>query len=470
MSLLATLSGCKKISDNPQGPTPTGSKNISKEATDITKAEDVPGSVKYSSITEVFDWGPSVTKVILDLGVTLDAGTLSKKSFQVSLVKEYPLPGSTDPVSKREICSVSSVYVSDEAGNEAANGTYVTINLVEKPSTNTPLYSEGMLFKYAKISFVVSEAKGADLKTKEGQSFKMAPTNQDGFSGNQILKADVFDKSGTYTDKDITLHYASYIPSSAATEKESNPLIIWLHGAGEGGTDPLVTITGNKVVNLADKTIQSYFGKTGAYILAPQAPTMWMDYNGTAIYNNEVPNSDGKSYYTQALKGLIDDFISKHPEIDKKRIYLGGCSNGGYMTMNMIINYPDYFAAAFPICEAYSAEWLSKERVNKIVNIPIWFTHAKNDPVVKIYEGDKKLDDFANAAYDRLVKAGAKNIHYSLYDNVVDTSGKYFAQDNTSPYEYLGHFSWIYTLNDLCSDKINGKEVKLFAWLAEQKR
>ena len=31
------------------------------------------------------------------------------------------------------------------------------------------------------------------------------------------------------------------------------------------------------------------------------------------------------------------DFLKKHPEIDRDRIYVGGCSAGGYMTMNMMI-------------------------------------------------------------------------------------------------------------------------------------
>ena len=69
---------------------------------------------------------------------------------------------------------------------------------------------------------------------------------------------------------------------------------------------------------------------------------------------------------------------------------------------------------------------------------------------------------------ERLKKAGA-DVHFSYFDNVIDTSGKYKKADGT-PYEYMGHWSWIYVYNDQCEDTINGKQVKLFQWMAEQKR
>lgn len=48
---------------------------------------------------------------------------------------------------------------------------------------------------------------------------------------------------------------------------------------------------------------------------------------------------------------LIQEYVAKNPDIDPNRIYIGGASNGGYMTMLMIRDYPNYFAAAFPVCE-----------------------------------------------------------------------------------------------------------------------
>ena len=53
-----------------------------------------------------------------------------------------------------------------------------------------------------------------------------------------------------------------------------HPLIVWLHGAGEGGKDPDLVVLGNKVSALGGEKIQSYFD--GAFVLCPQAPTFWM--------------------------------------------------------------------------------------------------------------------------------------------------------------------------------------------------
>lgn len=450
-------------------------------------------SVSYTTITEGFDWGPAITKVILNLGTSVDTGTLSANTFVVSSERKYNgLNYATmktefkDEVAERKVIAA---YVSDASGMKAADGTYVTLEMEVGPTltAGSPFYTDGSgQNKYADTSYIIKLAKDSQLKTSEGLTVSMTATDKSGYTGNTNLIADDFDKTGSFTSGDITLKYASYTPKTASSEKASNPLIIWLHGAGEGGTDPTIALLGNKVVSLATDKIQSCFGETGAYVLVPQCPTMWMDYDGKATYNITVAGSKGKSYYTRALRDLIDEYISSHPEIDRNRIYLGGCSNGGYMTMNMIITYPNLVAAAFPICEAYSAEWLTYGKIARIKNIPIWFTHAKTDPTVMIYKGtmdyttfsysltlDKKgneipLDNFSNAAYNRLVAAGAKNVHYSLFNKVVDTSGKYKNPFTGQPYEYYGHLSWIYTLNNECTDVIGGKTVTIFDWLSQQ--
>ena len=469
-SMLTLLSGCKGNTDTANNLTPTGSSDISTAASVTEVRENINlSSIKYSTVTEVFDWGPSVTKVILDLGITLDSSTFLPDSFAATFTKGYTLPGATKPKVENQKVEIASVYVSDANGNNIEDGTYLTIETKIEPNSYLLMYSGGSTSGIADISFSIKLTNGVALKATDGSNVTMATIDRHGFTGNRILIAEDFDTSGSFTKDDITLHYASYIPKTASTAEGSNPLIIWLHGGGEGGTDPTVAIAGNKMVNLATEEIQSFFGTTGAYILAPQSPTMWMD-NGTGTFLTPDVDSEGNSVYTKSLMGLIDEYVTNHPEIDKKRIYIGGCSNGGYMTMNMIITYPDYFTAAYPTCEAYYVNWLTDEKIQKIVNIPIWFIQAKNDPVVKVYDGNTRLDNFSNAAYDRLVKAGAENIHYSLFDKVEDLSGKYFQSDNTTPYEYIGHYTWIYTFNNQCTDTINGKEVTLFEWLSEQSK
>ncbi len=105
------------------------------------------------------------------------------------------------------------------------------------------------------------------------------------------------------------------------------------------------------------------------------------------------------------------------------------------MTVNMLTAYPEYFAAAFPVCEAYEEAWLDDEKIARLKNIPIWMTAAKSDRMVL-------TENHSSALYNRLVAAGAQDIRYSLFEN-----------DGVTPYEYQGHWSWIYTLNNECVEE-----------------
>jgi predicted peptidase len=184
------------------------------------------------------------------------------------------------------------------------------------------------------------------------------------------------------------------------------------------------------------------------------------------------------SAFTEALKSLIDAYLAARPDIDTSRIYIGGCSNGGYMTINMLVHYPGFFAAAYPICEAFLDKGLTDAAIASLAKEAVWFTHSANDPVVN-------PNDTVAATYARLAKAGAKNIHFSFYEKVT-------GQDAPG-IEYLGHFSWIYVLQDRTSldqdfaavqsggvaaikapsalpVKVNGADATLWGWLAEQKK
>lgn len=253
----------------------------------------------------------------------------------------------------------------------------------------------------------------------------------------------------------LPLNYGYYMPSLNGGKK---PLIIFLHGAGEGGYDVPIAYTGNKVTALADKHVQDTFG--GAVVLVPQCPTMWLD-DGSHQYG-----LTGKSMYVEALKALIDEFIELNSDvIDMNRIFVGGDSNGGFMTMRMIVDYPDFFAGAFPICEALPDATITDAQIEKMKDLPIWFTHAKNDPIVK-------PEDYVVPTYERLMKAGAKNVHFTFWDAIFDLHGE-FKNEKGEPFEYFGHFAWIPMLNDDCKVDFDGKpvvvddkEVTLIEWMA----
>lgn len=413
----------------------------------------------YSYVVEGFDWGPSVTKVVLHLNEEVKASDLNTNLF----VAEVTYQGWMGDTKAKRV--IEDIYPSDEAGNPAgkkAKNIALVMKVGPEEAGASPFYYNFMTggnewastYKYS-IQLAAGQTLTAGKKEYSNISIsrlrsKVSPDTE------------AFKKySGEFEGQ--TLSYAAYEPETLTKDKVKNALIIWLHGAGEGGTDTDIDLLGNKVTALAKEEIQSLFDGNGAYVLAPQSPTMWMD-SGSGEYT-----MDGVSMYTEALMKLIAEYVNGNDDVDTNRIIIGGCSNGGYMTMNMITKYPDYFAAAYPICEAYADAWLTDEMLTSIKNMPIWFTHAATDTTVDPYTS-------TIAAYQRLQDMGAENVHFTFFDNVVDTTGLY-QQANGKPYEYMGHFSWIYTLNNEClkdydgaAVTLNGKEVSIWEWLAAQSK
>jgi hypothetical protein len=71
--------------------------------------------------------------------------------------------------------------------------------------------------------------------------------------------------------------------------------------------------------------------------------------------------------------------------------------------------------------------------------------------------------------FQRLKAAGATRVFLNNWDRVEDLSGRWFKKDGKMPWEYNGHFSWIYALDNRCRQTIGGKSVSLMEWLAAQK-
>lgn len=429
--------------------------------------------LSYTLVTKGYDWGPAVYKVVLNTGVPVEGKSLTKDTFKVLAERKYPMINfetqqkydGADSNSR----TIERTYLSDENGNKTSLPTaqYITIEMKVHPDLGTasPFHFDLQSFtnQYVDLQYTIIQQKS--LQDQAGNPVEHLTTRPG--TPHMMIEQGVerFDTSGKFNYKDskygqINLTYASYMPE----QKSKKPLIIWLHGAGEGGTDPRIALLGNKVTALADESIQKYFGD--AAVLVPQTPTFWMN-DGTGQYTK-----DGKSMYTRSLTALIKQYVKQHAaDIDTDRIYIGGCSNGGFMTLNMLLANPDYFAAAYPSAEAYDDALLSKKDIATLKNIPIWFTAAGADQTVD-------TSKTSTATYKRLIAAGAKHVHYSYFDNVLDTSGWYKkGNGNDAPYEYNGHWSWIPVLNnDISRDfngkpvKIKGKAVSLMEWLANQKK
>ena len=432
----------------------------------------------YTYYVDGYEWGPGVKEVVIDLGAEVAASDLANDLFSV---KALGAQGGARTVSDVYLANDDGSRSSAAKGNKIAIEMTLDVTYTSWGSFGWNSYNGCDPFSYNQQTGRNTWAQdyGFEVALVSGKSLKVGSKTYGGTdlfkvvtpSANPKVVRAVKDwsEAKTFTLGERTIGYKAYEPAALKSDTGRNPLIIWLHGQGEGGTDPDIALLGNDVTNLGENQIQSYFkvqdGIQGAYVLAPQAPTMWMDTG-----NDTNNGGEAKSIFTAALKGLIDKYIADNNDIDTNRIYIGGCSNGGYMTMNMVTEYPSFFAAAYPICEAYKDSFLTNEEVNSLVNLPMWFVAAADDTTVDPTQ-------FSIPTFQRIKNAGNTNAHFSFFEHV-------YGEDTGKQVQYMGHYSWVYAFRDevkldqadvnniaapsTAAVQINGKNVGLWDWLAAQ--
>lgn len=412
-----------------------------------------------TAVIEGYDWGPGVKATVLKLKHVVQPSSVYAADFESVVETKESMDYSNffgPHITATAPRTVVDAYTCNRKGEKMnAPSSYIRLEMACDPNNGSPFcydFIVGMNSWCKPYELEVTLKENSALATLLGQKIK-ALTVDPAIDYDQALipQMDKFVTDGTYTGTDgKKLCYGYYAPQG-----ENLPLVIWLHGAGEGGADPSIALLGNKVTALTGDAFQQAMGGK-AYVLAPQTPTFWLQYNEQGDWQG---NPGMPSVYTATLKELIDNFVAEHPAIDKNRIVIGGCSNGGYMTMNMVLQYPDYFAAAYPVCEAYKDSGITDEQLNNIKNIPLWFVYAKNDTIVP-------PEDYEIPTIARLKAIGA-NLHTSIFEDVHDTSGKYKGEDGT-PYQYMGHWSWLYFFNNECTDDTTGEN--LWSWLGKQSK
>ncbi len=158
----------------------------------------------------------------------------------------------------------------------------------------------------------------------------------------------------------IEQEYLKYLPEGYNDELEKKwPLMIFLHGAGERGSD-IEKIKVHGPPMLVEK------GKGFPFIIiSPQAKNGWDE---------------------DLLYEMITDFISKN-RVDVDRVYLTGLSMGGYGTWKLAQKHPEMFAAIVPICGGGNSKDIWKLR-----HMPVWCFHGKLDGIVPISASETMID------------------------------------------------------------------------------
>lgn len=192
--------------------------------------------------------------------------------------------------------------------------------------------------------------------------------------------------------RELAANYLLYLPAEYKSEpKKRWPLMLFLHGAGERGTNLSAV-----AVHGPPKLVKQ--GRDFPFIIvSPQCPT-------------------GERWENETLLALVDDVTRKH-RVDTNRIYLTGLSMGGYGTWALGIAEPAKFAAIAPICgggETIPILIAGTRKKDQLKRLPVWAFHGAKDPVVKLEESEKMVN--------ALKRIGSENVEFTVYPEATHDS------------------------------------------------
>jgi predicted peptidase len=225
----------------------------------------------------------------------------------------------------------------------------------------------------------------------------------------------------------MVLPYRILYPDSFSPSKKY-PLVLFLHGAGERGSDNEKQLTHGAALFLQPEVRRNF----PAIVVFPQCPQegYWAQVavDRTAqpyrlLFNYAQPPQPSLAAALELVRQL-----RRSGAVDKRRVYVAGLSMGGMGTFEAVHRQPRLFAAASPICGGGDAERLRKKQRR----VPFWIFHGAADPVVGVQQSHDMVD---------ALKALKADVQYTEYPGV-------------------GHDSWTQVFAD----------PRWLAWMFAQKR
>jgi predicted peptidase len=154
--------------------------------------------------------------------------------------------------------------------------------------------------------------------------------------------------------RQVSLDYLLALPEGYDERPDERwPLLLFLHGAGERGSDVQRVAVHGPLKEIRNGR------KLPFVVVAPQCP-------------------EGQWWDAAALTALLDDLQNRY-RIDPDRQYVTGLSMGGFGTWALAAANPTRFAAIAPICGGGN-RWLAAAHAR----VPAWVTHGDADAVVPL--------------------------------------------------------------------------------------
>ncbi len=237
-----------------------------------------------------------------------------------------------------------------------------------------------------------------------------------------------------------TLPYLLHIPKNYNSSKKY-PIILFLHGSGEIGTD------NKKQIKNTNKLLEyNYDLVKDAIVVSPQSFEWWSV--------DKYTEGDQKGSLGSVLHLL--EKIQKTYSCDSNRIYVTGLSMGGYGTWDILEKHGDVFAAGIPICgggNSYNGEAFK--------DIPIRIFHGTDDPTVPFALSQNMYNSIIGAGGEKVKFIELPGVKHNAWDYAYTDRDTYcwmLAQNKaTNPsceYEYIPVFRIVDSKgNTVISDK-----------------
>jgi predicted peptidase len=177
----------------------------------------------------------------------------------------------------------------------------------------------------------------------------------------------------TYKDaRGRTLPYRYLRPESIGDPRMRFPLVLFLHGAGERGTDNEKQLIHGVPEFVKPENRRKY----PCYLIAPQCPEgrRWVEVDWGA------PRHDMPAEPSEPLRMALELVEAEAKEwlgVDPKRVYITGLSMGGYGVWDAACRRPELFAAAVPVCGGGD-----EKQAARLTKLPIWAFHGAKDTAV----------------------------------------------------------------------------------------
>lgn len=204
-----------------------------------------------------------------------------------------------------------------------------------------------------------------------------------------------------------SLSYLLYLPEGFGKNPGQRwPLILFLHGRGERGSD---------FANLLKQPLPKLLAGQSDFPFVVLSPLLSTDKRW---WNDLIDPIDS----------LVDRIVSSLP-VDPQRLYLTGISMGGFGVWEYALRYPHRFAALVPIASGYlTGGRLVPPNICVLRDTPMWVFHGESDLRVPLFLSATLVDS---------LRACGGNVRFTRY------SGLGHAASWNRAYAEPGLFEWL---------------------------